>query len=102
MDRFSARQIFVSWSLLAWVLAGTVAWAGPDFTASKSLTIQSSGPRPGLSGSYYFNIEGKRNEKFASFGVLVFPVPKSDADRNLKELTLTLVQSILEFAHDGK
>jgi hypothetical protein len=37
-------------------------------TASNSLSIQPTGPRTGDNGSKYFNIEGKDNDKYASFG----------------------------------
>ena len=75
--------------------------AGEEVIASKSLTIQSSGPRSGDAGSKYFNIQGKDNEKYASFGVLVFDIPKEIQDKKLKNLTLTLVQSVPKFAKDG-
>jgi hypothetical protein len=102
MARFSLRYLFGAWCLLAWVLATPVAGVEPDLVASKSLTIQSSGPRPGIPGSNYFNIEGKKNDRFASFGVLVFAAPKGETQVEFKELTLKLVQSIPDFAHDGK
>ena len=38
--------------------------AGVEVVASKSLTVQPNGPRPGDAGSKYFNIEGKDNEKY--------------------------------------
>ncbi len=75
--------------------------AGEEVIASKSLTVQSSGPRAGDAGSKYFNIQGKDNEKYASFGVLVFDIPKDIQDKKLKNLTLTLVQSVPKFAKDG-
>jgi hypothetical protein len=75
--------------------------AAVEVVASKSLTVQPSGPRPGDVGSKYFNIEGKDNEKYASFGVLVFDIPKEIRDKKVKSVTLTLVQSIPKFAKDG-
>jgi hypothetical protein len=77
------------------------AKAGIEVTASKSLTIQPGGPRSGENGEKYFNIEGKDNEKYASFGVLVFDIPKEVQDKKVKSVTLTLVQSISRFAKDG-
>jgi hypothetical protein len=79
-----------------------VAHAGDEFTASKSLTIQSAGPRQGAAGGNYFNVQGKNKERFAGFGVLVFPVPKGDDKAEIKNLTLTLVQSVPAFSSDGK
>jgi hypothetical protein len=75
--------------------------AGEEVVASKSLTVQPSGPRSGDAGSKYFNIEGKDNEKYASFGVLVFDIPKEIQDKKIKNLKLTFVQSIRRFAKDG-
>ncbi len=75
--------------------------AGEEVVASKSLTVQPNGPRPGEAGSKYFNIQGKDNEKYASFGVLVFDLPKEVKDKSIKKLTLTFAQSIPKFAKDG-
>jgi hypothetical protein len=75
--------------------------AGEEVTASNSLTIQPTGPRSGEAGSKYFNIEGKDNGKYASFGVLVFEIPKKIDASKIKSLSLTLVQSIPQFAKDG-
>ncbi len=75
--------------------------AGVEVVASKSLTIQATGPRSGDGGSKYFNIQGKDNEKYASFGVLIFEIPKEFQNKRVKSVTLTLVQSIPKFAKDG-
>jgi hypothetical protein len=94
----------LSISAACYVLASFLAiptLAGVEVVASKSLTVQPSGPRPGEPGSKYFNIEGKENEKYASFGVLVFEIPKESRDKKVKSVTLTLVQSIPTFAKNG-
>ena len=70
-------------------------------TASKSLTIQPTGPRAGDAGSKYFNIQGKDSGKYASFGVLAFEMPKNIEASKIKSMTLTLVQSVPAFAKDG-
>ena len=75
--------------------------AGEEVVASKSLTVQPNGPRSGEAGSKYFNIQGKDNEKYASFGVLVFDLPKEIQDKKIKNLKVTFVQSIPKFAKDG-
>jgi hypothetical protein len=75
--------------------------AGEEVVASKSLTVQPNGPRPGDAGSKYFNIQGKDNDTYASFGVLVFDIPKEIQDKKIKNLKLTFVQSIPKFAKDG-
>jgi len=77
------------------------AQAGVEVVASKSLTVQPKGPRSGDAGSKYSNIEGKDNEKYASFGVLVFEIPKEVKGSQVKGMTLTLIQSIPQFAKDG-
>ncbi len=77
------------------------AHAGVELTATRSLIIQPTGPRSGDAGSKYFNIEGKGNDKFASFGILVFEIPKDLQDKMVKNATLTLTQSIPGFAKDG-
>jgi hypothetical protein len=77
------------------------AEAGEDVAASKCLTIQPNGPRQGDAGTKYFNIQGKDNGRFASFGVLVFDMPKNLDGAKIKSVTLTLVQSVPSFAKDG-
>lgn len=93
----------VAWSLVLVVAVASDVRAGTEAAASNSLTVLTSGPRAGESGKRYFNIQGKKNEKYASFGILdfSFPAPSPDAGRP-KTLTLTLVQSIPRFAKDGK
>jgi hypothetical protein len=71
-------------------------------TASRSLTIQPAGPRPGEAGSRYFNVEGSKNHRYASFGVLTFELPKDGQASDVKTMSLRLVQSIPRFAKDGK
>jgi len=77
------------------------AQAGVEVAASRSLTIQPGGPRSGDAGSKYLNIEGKDNDKYASFGLVVFDIPKEVKGSQVKGLTLTLIQSIPQFAKDG-
>jgi hypothetical protein len=75
--------------------------AGIEVTASKSFTVQPNGPRSGENGSKYFNIEGKDNKQYASFGVLIFEIPKEVQDKKVKSVALTLVQSVARFSKDG-
>jgi hypothetical protein len=75
--------------------------AGVEVTATKSLTVQAAGPRAGDAGSKYFNVQGKSNERYASFGVLVFEIPAAVKDKKANAASLTLVQSIPAFAKDG-
>jgi hypothetical protein len=73
-----------------------------EVVASQSLTIQPTGPRQGEAAKDYFNVEGKDNEKYASFGLLVFELPKDVQGKELKGLTLKLVQTAPRFAKEGK
>jgi hypothetical protein len=73
----------------------------PVATATTGLTVMPTGPRSGDPGSRYFNVQGKDNDKYASFGVLAFDVPKEAQGTKPKALTLTLVQSVPSFARDG-
>jgi hypothetical protein len=68
----------------------------------KSLTVQPNGARSGGVGKQYFNVEGKDNDKYASFGVLIFDIPKEIDASKIKGIALTLVQSIPKFAKDGE
>ena len=98
MNRISISVALVALPVL---LLGRTARAETEIVASQSLTIQPGGLRQGDAGSDYFNIEGKDNEKFASFGVLVFELPKDAQVKELKSLTLKLVQTAPRFAKDG-
>jgi hypothetical protein len=95
------HSILITAYFLAAVIV-TPAFAGTEVVATTSLTIQPTGPRAGDAGSKYFNIEGKGNEKYASFGVLVFGIPKEVQGKQITNLKLTLVQSIPTFAKDGR
>jgi hypothetical protein len=83
------------------VLVVVPAQVAVEITASRSLTIQPGGSRSGENASKYFNVEGKDNKQYASFGVLIFEIPKEVQDKMVKSVTLTLVQSIPRFAKDG-
>lgn len=87
-------------SLLACLLV-VPARAAVEVVASKSFTVQPTGPRTGEAGSKYLNVEGKGNDKYASFGVLVFEIPAEVKGKQVKSFTLTLVQSVPKFASDG-
>jgi hypothetical protein len=98
MNRFS---IFVAVLSLTGLMLHRTALCGTEVVASQSLTVQPTGPRSGEAGKRYFNVEGKDNEKFASFGVLIFELPKDVEGKKVKSLTLTLVQTTPKFAKDG-
>jgi hypothetical protein len=90
-------------SICCTVLGSPVTRAQTKLVASKSAIVQPAGPRGGDGGSNYFNIEGKKNDKHASFGVLSFAAPKLDAaSPPIDGFELRLVQSLARFAKDGK
>jgi hypothetical protein len=103
MRRFLIRHKPILYVAAFWALPGFSALAEVKTTANKSYTVQPAGPRSGEAGSRYFNIEGKKNERYASFGVVVFELPKGDGQQgDVENLSIRLVQSIPKFAKDGK
>jgi hypothetical protein len=95
------RRRFLGILAIAACSAITVT-AADDVVATGGATVMKTGPRAGNNGSNYFNIQGKasgEDGKYASFGVLDFPAPKAG---EVKGMTLTLVQSLAQFAKDGK
>jgi hypothetical protein len=103
LKALSNRQAIIGIAALSTML-GHPAIAAIEVTASRSLTVQATGPRPAPGGTNYFNVQGNKNEKFASFGVLVFRLPKSEVQENevIKGLDIAFVQSIPRFAKNGK
>src|SRR5947209_3761602 len=98
------RKRLVRHRTLVWFVAMLGSWAIParartEATVTRSLTVQPAGPRQGEAGSRYFNVEGVKNERYASFGVLVFQLPKGEG--HVEKLSLRLVQSLPRFAKDG-
>jgi hypothetical protein len=100
MRKILARYQTILGFLALVMPAGPPVLAGTEATATRSLTIQPTGPRQGEAGSRYFNVEGAKNDRYASFGVLVFQLPKTESD--VEKLNLRLVQSVPRFARDGK
>lgn len=76
--------------------------ARADFTtrAIDNATIQPGGPRSGINGKRFFNIEGSDNGSFASFGVIDFRAPVESTSL-VTSLTLTLFQSNAGFTRNG-
>jgi hypothetical protein len=67
------------------------------------MTVQPAGPRRGEAGSRYLNVEGVKEERYASFGVLAFELPKGGEQAgDVPALSLRLVQSVARFTQDGK
>jgi hypothetical protein len=98
----SNRQVMIWFAAVSTAL-GHHAIAAIDVTASKDATVQPTGPRPGAGGSNYFNVQGKNNQRFASFGILVFRLPKSEVQENeVNGLRVAFTQSIPRFAKNGK
>src|SRR5262245_29062254 len=95
MNLFSICIVVLS---LAVSLRSHTARGDTEVIALQSFTIQPGGTRHGEAGRDYFNVEGKENGKYASFGVLVFDLPQSVQDQKVNALTLTLVQTAPRFA----
>jgi hypothetical protein len=82
---------------------GRPALAEIQRTATRSVTVQPTGPRQGEAGSRHFNVAGSRNDQYARFGVLALELPKDgDQGGDVKKLSLRLDQSVPRFAKDGK
>lgn len=68
--------------------------------ANDNATVQPGGPRSGVNGKRFFNIEGSANGAFASFGVADFVVRGVNAT-DILSLRLELAQSNASFTRDG-
>jgi hypothetical protein len=98
-----ARFQAILWFLAMAPATGPPAVAQVKTTATKSLTIQAGGPRLGETGTRYFNVEGVRKERYASFGVLILEVPKGASQAgDIEKMRLQLFQSIARFSQHGK
>jgi len=98
MHRFSIFVAVFSWVVL---MNHPTVQGETVVVASKSYTIQPNGPRSGEAGKGFFNIEGRGNGKYASFGVLVFDLPRNIDGKTVRSLTLNLVQTTPKFAKAG-
>jgi hypothetical protein len=97
------RHQAIVWFFALATTPGFPAMGGIKVTATRSLTVQPAGPRPGEAGSRYFNVEGVKKDRYASFGVLAFEVPKGGEQAgDVQTLSLRLVQSVARFTQDGK
>lgn len=101
----SRRRTFTLLALTATLAATGAARAAIEATASGGATVQPGGPRAGAPGKTYLNVEGKNNGRdgmYACFGVLDFQVEKPGTPvGRVKEVTLTLAQSVARFSKDG-
>jgi hypothetical protein len=98
-----SRHRAILWFFALATTPGFPAMAGIKVTTTKSLTVQPAGPRPGEAGSRYLNVEGVKKDRYASFGVLAFELPKGgDQAGDVQAVSLRLVQSVARFTQDGK
>jgi hypothetical protein len=67
--------------------------------AANNATVQPSGPRPGVNGKQFFNMEGSTNGTFASFGVVDFE--SSPITGPVTSLILDLTQANAAFTNNG-
>jgi hypothetical protein len=68
-------------------------------TAANNATVQPGGPRPGVNGKQFFNMEGSTNGNFASFGVVDFQSAPTSVP--VTSLTLDLTQANAAFTNNG-
>ena len=91
--------------ILGWVLIVITislpqqARANIILPAANNATVQPGGPRPGVNGKQFFNMEGSVNGTFASFGVVDFQ--SSPMSVQVTSLTLALTQANAAFTHNG-
>lgn len=103
MRTMLTRRQATLWFFALATIPGLPAMAGIKSTATRSLTVQPAGLRQGETGSRYLNVEGTKNEKYTSFGVLVFELPKGgDQARDVEKMSVRMVQSVARFSKDGK
>jgi hypothetical protein len=107
MSRSTVPAWSVAWfGLVAITAGGPASGRAAEVTASATAIVHPAGPRGGEPGKAYLNAEGKNNGqdgRYACFAVVDFVVPKPDAPvGQVKGLTLTLVQSLPDFAKEGK
>jgi hypothetical protein len=101
----SVRRGFLLAFFVASFSAPSVARTEIEAVASAAATVQPAGPRAGSAGRAFFNIEGKNNGEnsvYACFGVVDFKLIKPEAPLGtIKQLTLTLTQSVARFSKAG-
>jgi hypothetical protein len=101
MTTMMAGRLAIACFFVLTSIPGSTAVAQVKATVTRSLTVQPAGPRQGEAGSRYFNVEGVRKERYASYGVLLFELPKG-GDQAGDKVSLRLVQSVARFSQDGK
>lgn len=94
-----------TFAILGWVPLLTMtslpqeALANIILPAVNNATVQPSGPRPGVNGKQFFNMEGSGNGTFASFGVVDFQ--SSPTSVPVTSLILDLTQANAAFTQNG-
>ena len=98
------RRFLIAATLAAVAVAGAGAGAGAQTTvnssSSSNATVRPAGPRPGTSGTGFFNVEGSGNAANASFGVIDFVVPATSVGA-ITSLSIRLVESNAGFTAPG-
>lgn len=70
-------------------------------SATGAATVRPAGPRTGVSGTNFFNVEGSSNNANASFGVLDFTPTANANATGISNLRLTLDESDAAFTAPG-
>jgi hypothetical protein len=101
MKRTNGRSVGNLWwvPVLIMIFLPQQTRANIILPAANNATVQPGGPRPGLNGKQFFNMEGSGNGTFASFGVIDFQANPMNAQ--VTSLTLVLTQANAAFTHNG-
>ena len=86
-------------SVVLLVVSPRELWANIIVAAVNNATIQPAGPRPGVNGKQFFNMEGSGNGTFASFGVVDFQ--SGPMNVVVTSLTIDLTQDNAAFTQNG-
>ena len=96
----SCKSLFCLKMIVALSVVNGVARADFTINAADNATIQPGGPRSGVNGKRFLNIEGSANGTFASYGVIDFTTTAMPTS-SVTSLSLTLFQSNAAFSVNG-
>lgn len=101
------QHLFVSLAAVCGAALATSTAQAQDYyigLASDNATVQPAGPRPGASGKRFFNVEGRNNMAFASYGALEYNVADFGLPGQVTDVTFVMLifqQSNALFTTDG-
>lgn len=110
MNTRNTLYLVAAATFVAFTGSATLADVTQTAKATTNATVKPAGPRTGVNGVKFFNVEGSANTTNASYGVLRFDTSalKSAFDTQygpggyfLNDITLALTESNAAFTHDG-